>query len=75
MMHLRLSVLASRVVCGGIPVMSMVPVLASDGHIMCTYGADGIFSIQKTVHLTAHFGEGFFSKFFMIDKRSNTHFH
>ena len=62
MIHLRLSVLASRVVYGGIPVMSIVLVVASDGHTLQTYGADWIFLVQKTVHITAHFGEGLFSK-------------
>ena len=74
MMHLRLSFLASRVVCGGISVISMVSVVASDGHTVLTYGVDGIFLFQKYVHLTAHFGEGFFKKI-MIDKRRNAHFH
>ena len=40
--------------CGVIPVMSMVSVVASHGHTMRTYGADGIFLVQKTVHLTSH---------------------
>ena len=75
MMHLMISVLASRVVYGGIPVMSMVSVVASDGHTMRTYGADGKFLVPKTVHLTAHFGECFFSKTFMIDKRRNNFVH
>ena len=52
-MHLRLSILESRVVCGGIPVMSMVSVVASNGHTVRTYAADGIFLVQKTVHLSA----------------------
>ena len=75
MMHLRLSFLASRLVCGGILVITMVSVVASDGHTVRTYGADGIFLVPKTVHLTAHFGEGFFSKIFMIEKISNAHFY
>ena len=62
MMHLKLSVLASRVVCGGIPVIYMVSVVAFDGPTVRTYGADRIFLVQKTVHLTAHFCEGFFKK-------------
>ena len=62
MMYLRLSVLASRVLCGGIPVISMVSVVDYDGCTLRTYGADGIIMIQKNVHLTAHFGDSFFSK-------------
>ena len=54
MMHLRLSILASRVVCGSIPDMSMVSVVASHGHTVRTYSADGMFLVQKTVHITAH---------------------
>ena len=75
MMHLRLSVLSIRLVCEGIPVMSMVSAVASYGHTVRTYGADGIYLVQKTVHPTAHFGEGFFSKIIMVDKRSNAHFY
>ena len=47
MMHIRISDLSSRVVCGGIPVMSMLSVVASDGHTVRTYGADGIFLVEK----------------------------
>ena len=54
MVHFKLSILSSRVVCGGIPVMSMVLVVASNGPTMHTYGDDGICLVQKTVHLTAH---------------------
>ena len=54
MMHLKLSISASSVVCGGIPVMSMVSVVAYHGNTMRTNGADGIFVVLKTVHLTAH---------------------
>ena len=53
MMHLRLSVLASRVVCGGIPVVSMVSVVDYCGHTVRTYGADGVFLVQK-LYLTVH---------------------
>ena len=62
MMYLRLSVLKSRVVCGGIPVMYIFSVVDFYGHTVRTYGAEAIFLVQKTVHLTAHFGEGLFSK-------------
>ena len=62
MMNSRLSVLANRALCVGIPVIYMVSVVASGGHTMLTYGTDGIFLVQNTVHLTAHFGGGFFSK-------------
>ena len=61
-MHLRLSVLASRVVCGGIPVMSMVSVVASHGNTLRTYAADGIFLVPKVCILLHTFDEGFFSK-------------
>ena len=53
-MHLRLSVSSTRVVCGGIPVMPMESVVASHGHTVRIYGADGIFLVQETGHLTAH---------------------
>ena len=42
--------------------MSMVSVVAFNGRTVRTYGADGIFLVQKTVHLTTHFGEVLFSK-------------
>ena len=73
MMHLRLSVLESRVVCGGITVMPMVSVVASDGHSVRTYGADGIFWCQKLCILPHTLVEDSFQKTFMIDKISNTH--
>ena len=74
MMHLRLSLLASRMVCGGTPVMSMVPVVVSYGHTLRTYAADGILLAQKTVHLTAQFGEGLFSKnIHDIQKKQHTY--
>ena len=74
MIHLRLLILASRVVCGGIPIMSMVSILASHGHTVCTYGADGVFLVKKMCILPHTFDEELFSKNFMIDKRSNAHF-
>ena len=67
--------MAIRVMCGGITVMSMVSVVDSNGSTVRTYGDDGMSLVQKTVHLTAQFGEGLFSKIFMIDKRSNAHLH
>ena len=54
MVNLRLSILASRVVCGGITIIYMVSVVAYHGHTVHTYGSDEIFSVQKTLHFTAH---------------------
>ena len=61
-MHLSLSISETRVVCGGIPFISMVSVVASHGHHVRTYGADGIFLVKKLCILPNTFDEGFFSK-------------
>ena len=47
MAHFKISIPSSRVVCGGIPVMSIVPVVASNRPTMHTYGDDGICLVQK----------------------------
>ena len=75
MMNLRLSVLACRVVCGGIPVMYMFSEVDFDGHTVRTYGAEGIFLVQKTVHLTSHFGKGLFSKNLHDRQKKQCKFH
>ena len=53
-MYLSLLTLETRVVCGGIPVMYMVSVVASHGNTVRTYGSDGILLVYNNVHLTAH---------------------
>ena len=49
-------------VCGDIPVISMVSVVPPHGHTIRTYGADGIFLVQKLCILLHTFVLGFFSK-------------
>ena len=54
--------------------MSMVPVVDYYDHTLRIYAADGILLAQKTVHLTAQFGEGLFSKnIHDIQKKQHTY--
>ena len=74
--HLRISILASRVVCGGIPVMSMVSVVSSHGHTVRTYAADRIFLVQNNcASYRTRLMKTSFKNIFMVDKRRNTHIH
>ena len=74
MMHLRLSFLSSRLVCGGIPVMSMVSVVSSNSQNMRTYGADWVFW-SKTLCILPHtLVKAPLQNIFIVYKRSNAYF-